>query len=114
MVFEDQAVANIGFIVGKRCVAVIDSGGSYQEGQALNCAIRQVSALPVCFVINSHGHPDHILGNLVFKALGATFIGHANLPRAMALLGDIYLQRASQQAGRPVTSGTYRAAGSNR
>lgn len=99
VVFEDVDIANVGFVVGDRCVAVIDTGGSVAEGRALHCAIKHTTPLPVCFVINTHAHPDHTLGNLAFQSDNVVFIGHAKLPRALALLGTIYLQRASAQAG---------------
>ncbi|UCC55158.1 MAG: quinoprotein relay system zinc metallohydrolase 2 [Gammaproteobacteria bacterium] len=102
VVFDDEAVANIGFVVGKRCVAVIDTGGSNAEGQALRCAIRSVTRQPVCFVINTHVHPDHMLGNLAVREPGVFYIGHTNLARALALRGTVYLERAAQQAGRPL------------
>jgi len=95
VVFEGDEIANIGFIVGERCVAVIDSGGSVAEGAALDCAIRQKTDRPVCYVINTHVHPDHLLGNEAFQGPGVEFIGHAKLPRALALRGDLYLERAS-------------------
>ncbi len=96
-VFEGHNIANIGFIIGQRCVAVIDTGGSPAEGRALQCAIQNRTTLPVCDVILTHVHPDHILGSAAFRRPGVTFIGHQHLARSMTLVGGFYLQRLAQQ-----------------
>ena len=95
-------VANLGFIVGSRCVAVIDSGGTPAIGQRLRAAIERVTPLPVCFVINTHMHPDHVLGNSAFGGSSATppqFIAHAKLAAALAARERTYLNVLQRDFG---------------
>jgi quinoprotein relay system zinc metallohydrolase 2 len=68
-------VANLGFIVGNRCVAVIDSGGSPEVGAAWRATIAAVTPLPVCYVILTHTHPDHVLGSAAFVAASDASVG---------------------------------------
>ena len=92
-------ICNIGFIVGKKGVAVVDTGGSLQVGNELREAIRKVTELPILYVVNTHVHPDHIFGNAAFKLDQPVYIGHATLPEAMEQRRDGYMRNNTAWMG---------------
>jgi quinoprotein relay system zinc metallohydrolase 2 len=97
--------ANIGFIVGERCVLIIDTGGSLPLGLALRQAVRGVTDKPVCHVVLTHVHPDHIFGAAAFSPVGGQatagvdVIGHENLPRQLAARGAFYQTALERDLG---------------
>jgi len=91
--------ANIGFIVGERCVLVFDTGGSRLVGEALMGALRQVTDKPVCYVVLSHVHPDHIFGAAAFLQDRPVVIGHENLPHQLAARGQFYRETLERDLG---------------
>lgn len=85
-------ICNISFIIGSKGVAVVDTGGSPKVGAQLRAAIRKVTRLPILYVINTHVHPDHSLGNTAFKQDHPVFVGNERLAAIMAQRKDAYLK----------------------
>ena len=91
--------ANIGFIVGQRCVLVVDAGGSLPVGRALKKAIRSVTQVPICHVVLTHVHPDHFFGAAAFLDDGPQFVAHRNYPRQIAARARPYLNYLRRDLG---------------
>ncbi len=91
--------ANIGFIVGSRCVLAIDAGGSRAVGERLLAAIREVTQTRVCYLVITHVHPDHFFGAAAFSAEKPEVIGHENLPRQLAARARPYLNSLKRDLG---------------
>ena len=102
---NEDALANIGFIVGHDAVAVIDPGGSRIDGERLRAAIRQKTQLPIKYVVMSHVHPDHIFGAPAFQQDHPQFVGHAQLPRTLALREEFYRKRLEALLGKERAGG---------
>ena len=88
---ENSDIANIGFIIGNDCVAVIDTGGSINIGMKLKNSAHKITKKPICYVINTHVHFDHILGNKAFVSKNTNFVGHKDLAEAVNQNRDFFL-----------------------
>lgn len=100
--FEDSPdgwIANLGFVIGRDSIAVIDAGASRQQGQALFAAIRRISDKPISHLIVTHMHPDHAFGAEVFREAGAAIVGHARLGDALEARGPVYLDNLTDLYG---------------
>jgi quinoprotein relay system zinc metallohydrolase 2 len=97
---NDDAIANIGFVIGRESVAVTDAGGSLNDGRRLRESIRQSTSLPIRYVLMSHVHPDHVFGAGAFSADHPIYVGHAGLPRALSLRWEYYRSRTEAVLGR--------------
>ena len=94
-------ISNFSFIEGADCIAVIDTGGSLHAGKSFISAIRKISSKPVCYVINTHVHPDHTGGNKAFAQLSPPpeFIAHKNFTPAYANRFNTYNKRLLELLG---------------
>ena len=75
--------SNAVFLVTDDGVLLIDTRTHPREGRDLLDRIRKVTDKPIKWVINSHFHGDHHMGNIVFKELGATFVAQEETARIM-------------------------------
>ena len=94
-------IANLGFIVGNTCVAVIDTGGSVGIGRELRASVAAHTSLPICYVINTHVHVDHVLGNAAFKNDKPHFVGHQALADAIARNRDFFVKEYASDLDSP-------------
>lgn len=85
---KEPAGANTGFVIGDDAVAVIDTtmtfsanGFSTDVARQIIAAIRNLTPLPIKFVINTHYHLDHVAANAVFVNEGAVVVAHENVRR---------------------------------
>jgi len=81
--YYDFNGSNAVFLVTEEGVLLIDTLTHPRAGRDLLDRIRKVTDKPIKWVINSHFHGDHQMGNAVFKAAGATFVAQMETARIM-------------------------------
>ncbi|OHB25880.1 MAG: MBL fold metallo-hydrolase [Desulfuromonadaceae bacterium GWC2_58_13] len=88
--------ANAGIVIGRDGILVIDTLISAREGQRFLADIRNLTDLPIRYVVNTHTHLDHAFGNCVFAKLGATVISQEADRALLASQGADILKRAGE------------------
>ena len=73
---NDDGSSNAMFMVTEEGVMVVDTQQHPADARRLLGLIRKVTDKPIKWVVVTHAHGDHYLGNPVFKAEGATFVSH--------------------------------------
>lgn len=96
---NNDAIANIGFIVGGEGVLVTESGGSLADGAWLRDEIRKRTDKPIRYVVLSHVHPDHCFGAAAFAGDKPVFIGHRELRGALDARAEFYRTRLVEILG---------------
>lgn len=86
--YNNEALnANIGLVVTATGAVLVDSGATFKTGQKIAEAAKQVTNVPIKWVINTGGQDHRWLGNGYFQAQGAEIIAHANAQSDMRLRG---------------------------
>lgn len=96
---NDDAIANIGFIIGRDAVLVTDPGGSLADGENLRAAIKRMTSLPIKYVVMSHVHPDHVFGAGAFRRDEPIYVGHARLAEALQQRAEYYRSALAEVLG---------------
>jgi len=68
-------MVNTCFVQTREGFVVIDSGPTYAYASEAYEKMQDIANLPVKYVINTHDHDDHWLGNSFYKSKGALLIG---------------------------------------
>ena len=84
--------ANAGIVIGNDAVLVVDTLTSAKEAEGFAADIRKITDKPIRYVVNTHYHLDHALGNSFFADMGARIIGHVKCRDAVIAGGDKILE----------------------
>ena len=68
-------MVNTCYVQTKEGFVVIDSGPTFSYASQAFEQMQKIAKLPVKYVINTHDHDDHWLGNSFYKSKGALLIG---------------------------------------
>jgi cyclase len=95
--------ANSVFIINENDVVVVDTTLTPSSAKELLSALRKLTTKPVKYVVNTHWHDDHIMGNQVFRAAfpGVEFIAHANTRDYLPTTGLSNRKGAMSEQGFP-------------
>lgn len=78
------------FIINDDDVIVVDANASLDATRQLLAALRKLTDKPVKYLINTHWHDDHIIGNQVYRDAfpGVEFIAHTSTITDRPAIGE--------------------------
>ncbi|MBU0631847.1 MBL fold metallo-hydrolase [bacterium] len=77
---------------------VIDSGPTYAYAKEAYSKIKDIKDQPIAYVINTHVHDDHWLGNSYYKELGVDIIGSVKFKNEAKLQMTRMQRRITKEA----------------
>jgi len=87
-------MVNTCFVQTKEGFVVIDSGPTFSYASQAYDEMQKIAKLPVKYVINTHDHDDHWLGNGFYKSKGALLIGPRTYEQNVVTGMETRMQRA--------------------
>jgi len=86
-------------IIGDEGVLVVDSTSFPSHARQIIAEIKQMTNQPVRFLVHTHWHPDHLMGDGEFRAAfpGVAFVSTAYTQKAIAELAPKYIQGNADQ-----------------
>jgi len=97
---------NIGFVVGRDGVVLIDTGTSYAHGRALLEAVAEVTDRPVQLAIVTHTQPEFLFGGSAFRERAIPVAMHRRTAGLMASRCETCLRRLRESVGEAPFAGT--------
>jgi cyclase len=95
--------ANSVFIINQEDVVVVDATLTPGTAREELAALRKLTDRPVRYVVNTHWHDDHIMGNVAYREAfpGADFIAHERTREYLPTTGLNNRQMAMSPGGYP-------------
>jgi cyclase len=85
--------SNSAFVVTGEGVLLVDTGSSTTIGASLRDAIATVTDQPVRWIVNTHGHGDHWLGNAAFAQSQPEIIASPKVKQRIEQEGAVWIER---------------------
>jgi cyclase len=91
------------FIINEEDVIVVDTTLTPGTAKEELAALRKLTTKPVRFVVNTHWHDDHVMGNVVYRDAfpGADFIAHEKTREYLPTTGLTNRKMAMSPGGYP-------------
>ena len=99
-------IINSGFIVGTTGVIVIDPGPNYAYAKLMFETIHKITPKPVKLVIDTHPHPENVLGNDFFARRDVSILAHSQTLEVMHSRCEKCLENTLQVLGGKIMAGT--------
>lgn len=90
-------MVNTCFVQTKEGFVVIDSGPTFSYASQAYEEMQKIAQLPIKYVINTHDHDDHWLGNSFYKSKGALLIGPRTYEQNVFVGMETRMQRVLDQ-----------------